>query len=211
MADLTNAFRELARLSKNAALRSEVPTMWWGAVVSVGTDTVSVVLEQDDSVVVREVTVNAAGPCLVGDEVLLMKQGADLTIVVNQTAQTRALTDTGWVTSGVVTSLTGVTVTSQYWRRLGMTVYLDLDLRATVATTVPASGDIGNTIYRVQVGTAWAPTTSGPAQALPGGQAGRAITGYIASGGLISISAVAGTTNIAVGDTLRLGGSYLLG
>lgn len=182
----------------------------WGVVASAGSP-VQVVLENDATATARPVSANAAGPVAVGDRVLLARQRRRLTIVANPTAQTRLLTDTGWVTSGVATPSSGVTITSQYFRRIGQTVYLDLAMTATVATTVPASGDIGNTIYRVQVAPTWSPTPSGPLQALTGGQVGRAIAGYIASGGLISISAVAGTTSIAVGDTLRLGGSYLLG
>ena len=87
--DLTPMFLAMAFLAKNAALKSDVATSWWGTVAAVSGDTVSVILESDTSLSAREVTVNATGPCLVGDEVLLQMQGRDLTIVANKTAQTR--------------------------------------------------------------------------------------------------------------------------
>lgn len=86
--DLTGAFLAMAWLAKNAALKSDVATSWWGTVAAVSGDTVSVILESDTSLSAREVTVNAAGPCVVGDEVLLQMQGRDLTIVANPSAQT---------------------------------------------------------------------------------------------------------------------------
>ena len=89
MADVTDPFRAAARLAKTAALKTEVVSAWWGTVASVSGAEVTVVLDGDDLLQVQPVTVNAAGPCLVGDEVLLQVQGRDLTIVANPTAQTR--------------------------------------------------------------------------------------------------------------------------
>ena len=89
MADVTDPFRAAARLAKTAALKTEVVSAWWGTVASVSGTEVTVVLDGDDLLQVQPVTVNAAGPCLVGDEVLLQMQGRDLTIVANPTAQAR--------------------------------------------------------------------------------------------------------------------------
>ena len=89
MADVTDPFRAAARLAKTAALKTEVVSAWWGTVASVSGAEVTVVLDGDDLLQVQPVTVNATGPCMVGDEVLLQMQGRDLTIVANPTAQAR--------------------------------------------------------------------------------------------------------------------------
>lgn len=89
MADVTDPLRAAARLAKTAALKTEVVSAWWGTVASVSGDEVTVVLDGDDLLQVQPVTVNATGPCMVGDDVLLQMQGRDLTIVANPTAQTR--------------------------------------------------------------------------------------------------------------------------
>ena len=208
--DLTGAFLAMAWLAKNAALKSEAISSWWGTVAAVSGDTVSVILESDTSRTAREVTVNATGPCLVGDEVLLQMQGRDLTIVANPTAQARLAADTGWVTSGVATVNAGVTISSASFRRVGRVVSFDLALVATVATTVPANGDISNSIYVVNLASGWYPTT-GPSQTTSGGRLGRITSGAVTTGGTMHIVSVGGSGNIAVGDSLHLGGTYLLG
>lgn len=120
--------------------------------------------------------------------------------------------DTGWVGSGVATALAGVTVSGQTFRRVGSGVWFDLSLTATVAYTVPTSGDISNSIYQVQLAAAWTPSTPGtPTQGVgSNGSTGRVLSGAVTGSGVIYVGAVAGTNNIAVGDTLRLAGSYLL-
>lgn len=180
----------------------------WGVVASAGSP-VQIVLEGDASVTARPVSANAAGPVVVGDRVLLARQRRRLTIVANPTAQAR-LTDTGWVTSGVATVDAGVTITSQYFRRVGQTVHFDLAMTATVATTVPASGDIGNTVYVANLASGWYPT-GGPTQGVgSNGGSGRVLSGGISTSGQIHVGAVGGSTNIAVGDPLRLAGTYIV-
>lgn len=60
----------------------------WGVVTATAAP-VQVVLENDASAMSRPVSGNAAGPCVVGDRVLLARQRRRLTIVANPTAQTR--------------------------------------------------------------------------------------------------------------------------
>ena len=115
-----------------------------------------------------------------------------------------------WITTGVATSPVGCTISNQWFIRVGPVVYFDLDLRAAVAVTVPPSGDIGNGLIYVTIAAGWRPK-GGYSPSLAGGSAGRLIGGRVDSGGLMRVSSVAGTTNIAVGDTLRLGGSYVAG
>ena len=207
--DLTGMFLAMAWLAKNAALKSEAISSWWGTVAAVSGDTVSVILESDTSLSAREVTVNATGPCLVGDEVLLQMQGRDLTIVANPTAQARMTSDTSWVTSGVVSPSAGVSVGSYRFRRVGPWVSCDIYLTATVAYTLGASGDIGNSIYNAQITDArFLP--SGGAQALAAhGSSGRLVSAAVETSGRILIGAFGGTSGIAVGDVFRMGGTYL--
>ena len=217
MADVTDPFRAAARLAKTAALKTEVVSAWWGTVASVSGAEVTVVLDGDDLLQVQPVTANAGGPCLVGDEMLLQMQGRDLTIVANPTAQARlaaqvaTLTaDTGWVASGVATVNAGVTISSQTFRRVGRVVSFDLLLVATVATTVPTSGDIGNSIYVVNLASGWYPTT-GPTQGVgSNGASGRVLSGGVTTSGQMHVGAVGGAGTIAVGDPLRLAGTYIV-
>lgn len=127
MADVTDPFRAAARLAKTAALKTEVVSAWWGTVASVSGDDISVVLDGDDLLQVQPVTVNATGPCLVGDDVLLQMQGRDLTIVANPTAQARMLTDTGWLSASFASGFSG----ALRYRRIGPVVYVNGNLTRT--------------------------------------------------------------------------------
>lgn len=209
MADVTDPFRAAARLAKTAALKTEVVSAWWGTVASVSGDDISVVLDGDDLLQVQPVTVNAAGPCVVGDEVLLQMQGRDLTIVANPTAQARLGSDTGWVTSGVVSPSAGVSVNSCRFRRIGPWVSCDIYLTATVAYTLGPTGDISNSVYNAQITDArFLP--SGGSQALAAhGSSGRLVSAAVETSGRILIGAFGGTGGIAVGDVFRMGGVYL--
>lgn len=188
----------------------------WGVVASTASP-VQVVLENDASATPRPVSGNAAGPVAMGDRVLLARQRRRLTIVANPTAQTRLVgqvatitADTGWVTSGVATVSSGVTISSQTFRRVGRVVSFDLLLVATVATTVPTSGDIGNSIYAVNLAAGWYPTT-GPTQGVgSNGASGRVLSGGVTTSGQMHVGAVGGSGTIAVGDTLRLAGTYIV-
>lgn len=181
----------------------------WGVVTSTASP-VQVVLENDTSATSRPVSGNAAGPVAVGDRVLLARQRRRLTIVANPTAATRLLADTGWVTSGVATVNSGVTISSQSFRRVGRVVSFDLLLYATVATTVPASGDIGNSVYMVNLASGWYPTT-GPFQGVgSNGASGRVLSGGVTTSGQMHVGAVGGSGTIAVGDPLRLAGTYIV-
>lgn len=66
----------------------------WGVVTSTASP-VQVVLENDASATSRPVSGNAAGPCVVGDRVLLARQRRRLTIVANPPAQARAMATLG--------------------------------------------------------------------------------------------------------------------
>lgn len=66
----------------------------WGVVTATAAP-VQVVLENDASAMSRPVSGNAAGPCVVGDRVLLARQRRRLTIVANPTAQARAMATLG--------------------------------------------------------------------------------------------------------------------
>lgn len=182
----------------------------WGVVTSTASP-VQVVLENDTSATSRPVSGNAAGPDVeVRDRVLLARQRRRLTIISNPTAQARMTADTGWVTSGVATASAGVTISSQYFRRVGRVVSFDLLLVATVATTVPTSGDIGNSIYVVNLASGWYPT-AGPTQGVgSNGASGRVLSGGVATSGQMHVGAVGGAGTIAVGDPLRLAGTYIV-
>lgn len=118
--------------------------------------------------------------------------------------------DTDWVTSGVATPKAGVSVTNQSFCRVGRVVFFDLAMASTVAYTPPASGDIPNTTFVVNLASGWYPT-SGPTQAVQGhGATGRMISGAVTTGGEMYVGAVATTGAFAVGNSLRLGGSYVL-
>lgn len=181
----------------------------WGVVTSTASP-VQVVLENDTSATSRPVSGNAAGPVMVGDRVLLARQRRRLTIVANPTAQVRMTADTGWVSSGVASGSAGVTVSSQTFRRVGRVVSFDLLLVATVATTVPTSGDIGNSIYVVNLASGWYPT-AGPTQGVgSNGASGRVLSGGVTTSGQMHVGAVGGAGTIAVGDLLRLAGTYIV-
>lgn len=181
----------------------------WGVVTSTASP-VQVVLENDASGTSRPVSGNAAGPVMVGDRVLLARQRRRLTIVANPTAQARLAADTGWVTSGVATVNAGVTISSQAFLRVGRVVSFDLLLVATVATTVPTSGDIGNSIYVVNLASGWYPT-AGPTRGVgSNGAAGRVLSGGVTTSGLMYVGAVGGSGTIAIGDPLRLAGTYII-
>lgn len=181
----------------------------WGVVASAASP-VQVVLENDASGTARPVSGNASGPVAVGDRVLLARQRRRLTIVANPTAQARLAADTGWVTSGVATVNSGVTISSQSFRRVGRVVSFDLLLVATVATTVPTSGDIGNSIYMVNLASGWYPT-AGPTQGVgSNGASGRVLSGGVTTSGQMYVGAVGGAGTIAVGDPLRLAGTYIV-
>lgn len=181
----------------------------WGVVTATASP-VQVVLENDASGTSRPVSGNAAGPVAVGDRVLLARQRRRLTIVANPTAMARVTADTGWVASGVASGSAGVTISSQYFRRVGRVVSFDLLLYATVATTVPTSGDIGNSIYVVNLASGWYPT-AGPTQGVgSNGTSGRVLSGGVTTSGQMHVGAVGGSGTIAVGDPLRLAGTYIV-
>lgn len=181
----------------------------WG-VVTATASTVQVVLENDASATSRPVSGNATGPVAAGDRVLLARQKRRLTIVANPTAMARVTADTGWVSSGVASGPEGVTISSQTFRRVGRVVSFDLLLLAKVATTVPTSGDIGNSIYVVNLASGWYPT-AGPTQGVgSNGASGRVLSGGVTTSGQMYVGAVGGSGTIAVGDTLRLAGTYIV-
>jgi len=89
-------------------------------------------------------------------------------------------------------------------------VSFDLLLVATVATTVPTSGDIGNSIYVVNLASGWYPT-AGPTQGVgSNGASGRVLSGGVTTSGQMYVGAVGGSGTIAVGDPLRLAGTYIV-
>lgn len=180
----------------------------WGVVASTASP-VQVVLENDTSATSRPVSGNAAGPVAVGDRVLLARQRRRLTIVANPTAQARLGSDTGWVTSGVVSPSAGVSVNSCRFRRIGPWVSCDIYLTATVAYTLEPTGDISNSVYNAQITDArFLP--SGGSQALAAhGSSGRLVSAAVETSGRILIGAFGDTGGIAVGDVFRMGGVYL--
>jgi len=181
----------------------------WGVVASAASP-VQVVLENDTSATSRPVSGNASGPVVAGDRVLLARQRRRLTIVASPTAQARMTADTGWVNSGVASGSAGVTISSQTFRRVGRVVSFDLAMVATVATTVPTSGDIGNSIYVVNLASGWYPT-AGPTQGVgSNGASGRVLSGGVTRSGQMHVGAVGGSGTIAVGDPLRLAGTYIV-
>lgn len=136
----------------------------------------------------------------------------DLASLASQIETTLATltADTGWVSAGVASGSAGVTVSSQTFRRVGRVVSFDLLLIATVATTVPTSGDIGNSIYVVNLAPGWYPT-AGPTQGVgSNGASGRVLSGGVTTSGQMHVGAVGGSGTIAVGDPLRLAGTYIV-
>lgn len=137
----------------------------------------------------------------------------DLASLASQIETTLATitADTGWVTSGVVSPSAGVSVGSCRFRRVGPWVSCDIFLTATVDYTFGPTGDISNSIFNARITDArFLP--SGGSQALAvHGVSGRLLSAAVETSGRILIGALGGTSAIAVGDALRMGGTYLAG
>lgn len=205
--------RAVARTkSKDMATRAESRHLW--ATVTAAGPPVMVVFDEDLTAKPRATTANAAGPSLIGDRVLVLKQGARLTVISNPVAMARLATDTGWVnTTTPITGKVGLTVKRAFWRRLGPVAYVDIDARSAIDYTVGPSGDISNEVFTLKLAPAWTPSYPGgpdPRQPLAMGVYGRVGTANIDNTGAIRVASLAGTTNIEVGNTLRISGSYLL-
>lgn len=184
MADVTDPFRAAARLAKTAAIRTEVVSAWWGTVASVSGVDITVILDGDDLLQVQPVTVNATGPCMVGDDVLLQMQGRDLTIISNPSAMAR-LAITGWVD---VTPSTGFTGTLRV-RRVGPLAEVDCNLTGTIP--------VGATVLTAAIPALYQPVGStSRIEALANGYP---VSGYVGAGTLgVSQRTGASRTGVAM-------------
>lgn len=115
--------------------------------------------------------------------------------------------DTGWM-SNQLTTATGWSLQSQSVRRIGNVVYLRLFVQRTGGDiTVPTNGNITNTT--VATLPTWAvPTING---ALASADAGRMASAVATPAGEVSLAAVAPGGDIVNGESITIGGSYLLG
>lgn len=146
----------------------------WGVVTSAAAP-VQVVLENDASAMSRPVSGNAAGPCVVGDRVLLARQRRRLTIIANPTAQGRVQTPGTWVTIATLSGFTGTLRARRISANLA-------ELDATVNGAIP----VGNT----QVSSA-VPAELRPAGTvrIPGyGDGGATPVVYVTSAGVVGVS-----------------------
>jgi len=127
-----------------------------------------------------------------------------------QTSVTALTADTGWLNSGVSIANGTVTVSSYGFRAIGQEIYFRVFGTWNVAITVVASGDIANSNVFTVSDTRFNNFTQ-----TQGGfgthNSGRTVSGYVNVGGGFYVTAVGGSTNIAVGDPFSLAGSYLLG
>lgn len=117
-------------------------------------------------------------------------------------------TDTGWITSGILTATAGLTLGSYGLRRVGPWVAVDILATATTSSSWVTSGDFSNSQFVLQLTDSrfFASRT----QALPSnGASGRVFSGAVNTSGSIYIGAIGGTVAIASGDSLRFGGTYL--
>ena len=162
----------------------------WGVVTATAAP-VQVVLENDASATSRPVSGNAAGPCVVGDRVLLARQRRRLTIISNPTAQARLLADTGWTACTLNGGFTGTARV----RRVGLSVWADVSVTGTFAEgnvqffTVPAG-------FRPSTGLVRLP---GYADAYPA-------IGYVSTGGLGGVTQRSGASRTSV----QMTGSWLV-
>jgi hypothetical protein len=120
--------------------------------------------------------------------------------------------DTGDISStgSIAVAQTGWSFTAGHLRQIGKIVFIQLFFTYTGAgITVPASGDIGNTAV-CQMVEAYRPGLGYLQGGLSTITSGRAATFAIATDGIISITAVGGSTNIATSDVISIGGQYLM-
>ena len=117
------------------------------------------------------------------------------------------IVDTGWRTDQL-TAATGWSIDFQQIRRVGRTVSVYLSVTRTGgAISVNALGDFDNQVVAT-VPASFAPLRYN--QVLVSGGAGRVATGFFSDLG-IRLAAVSPGANIAQGESLSLGGTYLLG
>jgi len=124
--------------------------------------------------------------------------------VAGRAAPTRSTA--GWTSPASGWAFVGGGVT--WYRSVGnglMHMYVEMT-RTGAALTVPANGDIGNVLL------ATAPATILPMDSVPlhSGSGGRVATGFLGADGGLVLGAVAPGSNIAMGETISLGGAYRL-
>jgi hypothetical protein len=121
--------------------------------------------------------------------------------------------DTGWVRTIADVCVPGTdwSVTEAYARRVDrvVSVYL-VATRTNSALTVPAGGDIANTIVATMVAAFRTGEDSPNQGGLSTGSSGRGVFGYIRGNGEILLNAVVPGTNLTVGEQITVGGTYLL-
>ena len=118
-------------------------------------------------------------------------------------------TDSGWVTSGVISAKSGVAITSQQFRRIGNVVRYDVRFTANAYTNPPANGDIPNATYTFNIAAGWYPT-SGPTQSLQGhGATGRMVLGALTTAGTAYIGSMAPGA-VSANEPMALSGIYYL-
>lgn len=121
--------------------------------------------------------------------------------------------DTGWIDGGSGTSVcvgdaTNFTVTNSQVRQVGNQVFVSIAGTMKVAITPNTAGDISN-FNIAQMASAYRPTGA-PNQGLTTLNSGRLVSAYIQASGQIAIGAIGGSTNLAIGEVISIGGSYLI-
>lgn len=113
-----------------------------------------------------------------------------------------------WVTTGF-TAATNFTLSgTSRIRRVGSVCFVYLKvIRATSAISVAVDGECTNTAC-ANIPSGYAPAFS---QVLGSGDTGRLASFYVTPAGSLTLAATTPGSNIAIGDTLTIGGCYLLG
>lgn len=131
-------------------------------------------------------------------------------------ALARRLRDSGYITSGIFTASTGVTISSQVGRIEGNVAWVRVNYTVGptfpgVPITPPASGDIGNVVVMTIADSRFLTASAFADQSL-----GTSLVGRVAAHAVrtlqddVVLAAVAGSADIANGDLFTFSGSYLL-
>jgi hypothetical protein len=125
-----------------------------------------------------------------------------------------SLYDTGWITGSgsnlFVPNATNFTLGSSVVRSKGGVVAIYLSGSMKVASAAPGTtGDIAN-ITLGQFVAAYRPAAGAPTQGLTTGPWGRPLVPFLDSTGSLVIGAITGTIALAVGESISVGGTYLL-
>lgn len=127
-------------------------------------------------------------------------------------AKTLPPVDTGWITLGTATDLivpnaTNATLVTSNYRQWGPLLQFRIQFTLNVAITTPTTGDVTNTAcgtFQPQ----FRPTQEAAATSY---STSRGLWWAIGVSGNLTLSAVSGSTNLAIGDPVSAAGMFLVG